>query len=132
VRSIYATGSAVVVFVLVVGTLVGFTADDWRISANMSLLYIAVLATLWSVLYAVRSDWQTNAVGRTLLVQSVLMSAVMWQATVSIWWNPDYPGRDHVRFVVYTMGALSYLVMLRTLSRAQRTPPGPDVPESGL
>ena len=131
-RSIYATGSAVVVFVLVVGTLVGFTADDWRVSANMSLLYITVLATLWSVLYAVRSAWQTSAVGRILLVQSVLMSAVMWQATVNIWWDPDYPGHDHVRFVVYTMGALSCMVVLRTLSRAQRTPPGPDVPETGL
>lgn len=131
-RSIYATGSAVVVFVLVIGTLVGFTADDWRVSANMSLLYITVLTTLWSVLYAVRSAWQTSAVGRILLVQSVLMSAVMWEATVSIWWDPDYPGRDHVRFVVYTMGALSCTVMLRTLSRVQRTPPGPDVPETGL
>lgn len=64
--------------------------------------------------------------------ERALEAVVMWQTTVSIWWDPDYPGRDHVRFVVYTMGALSCMVMLRTLSRAQRTPPGPNVPGRGI
>ena len=116
----------------VLGTVVAdiWVDLDYRIAANVSLVYIAVLTTVFTVLYLVRSRWWTNRIGRVYLAKSVVMSLVLLQIVVAVWLDTDYPGRQHIRFVIYTLGAAVYLPMLISLWREQqrdrrrRTPSG--------
>lgn len=105
-----------------VGTLL---ADLWwdvnyRLAANVSLIYIAILTTTFTILYAWRSRWWVNRIGKIYLTKSIVMSLVLVQIVAATWWAADYPGRQHVRFLIYTLGALVYIPMLVSLWREQQ------------
>lgn len=120
----------------IVGVLV---ADIWadvnyRLAANISLIYIAAFVTVFTVLYWGRSRWRSNYLGKAFLIKGILLAAVLWQACAAVWIDTEYPYRHVVRFIIYTGGAASYLAMLIILWREQQRgrrehevtgPPGP-------
>lgn len=114
---IYLSGLAGIIGVLVAD--IWFDVD-YRLAANVSLIYIALLVTVFTVLYGVRSRWRSNYLGRAFLIKGILLAAVLWQASAAVWIDTDYPGRQLFRFIIYTGGAVAYLVMLIILWREQR------------
>lgn len=106
------------------GVAATITADIWfdidyRIAANVSLIYIAALTIGFAVLYGARSRWWTNRIGKIYLVKSLILALVLIQAAISVWWHMDYPGRDIIRFIIYSLGAVAYVPMLVSLWREQ-------------
>lgn len=93
---------------------------DYRIAANVSLIYIAVLTAVFAVRYAFWSNWRANHIGRTLFAKSVVLPFVLWQIVIATWWDSDYPFRQQIRFVIYTLGAVAYITMVVMLWREQR------------
>lgn len=115
-RWIYFAGAA--------GVAATLTADIWwdidyRLAANISLVYIAVLTVSFAILYGCRSRWWTNRIGKIYLVKSLILALVLIQAAISVWWHMDYPGRDIIRFIIYSSGAVAYVPMLVSLWREQ-------------
>lgn len=92
---------------------------DYEIAANVSLIYIAALAVAFAALYGCRSKWWTNRIGKVYLTKSLILALVLVQAVVSVWWSDDYPGRQVIRFVIYSLGAVVYVPMLVSLWREQ-------------
>lgn len=100
------------------------TADVWfdidyGLAADVSLIYIAILTAAFAALYGCRSRWWTNRIGKIYLAKSVILALVLIQAVVSVWWQDDYPGRHIIRFIIYSLGAVTYVPMLLSLWREQ-------------
>lgn len=93
---------------------------DYRLSANISLAALAVMMTVFTVLFAARSRWRASQVGRVFLIKCVFFCLVLAQISVTVWWGEHYPWRDQIRYAIYTLGAIAYLPMLWTLWREQR------------
>lgn len=93
---------------------------DYRVAANISLIYVASLTTVFVLLYGIRSNWRSNRIGKTLFAKSVVLPLVLWQIVVSVWWDIDYPFRHQIRFVIYVLGAVAYVTMLVSLWREQQ------------
>ena len=106
----------------IVGTLIAdiWYEIDYSVAADVSLIYIAILSAAFAVRYAGWSKWWTNRIGKVYLAKSVILALVLVQAMVSVWWQSDYPGRQIIRFIIYSMGAVVYVPMLVTLWREQR------------
>lgn len=96
-------------------------ALDYRLLANIALLVMAALVTVFAVLYLVRSAWWTNRIGKIYLIQSVLLAVVLDQIVLATWWDPEFPGRQHFRFAIYAMGAAVTLPLLIALLIEQRS-----------
>jgi len=93
---------------------------DYRFAADVSLIHMAVLVTVFTVMYGWRSSWRVNRIGKVFLVKGVAFSMVLWQIVVSVWIDMDYPFRQHIRFAIYSLGAVAYGVMVVTLWLEQR------------
>lgn len=109
----------------VVGVVAFIAADVWfdidyQLWANIALLSVAALVTSFGALYGIRSRWKTNPIGRVFFGKSMILPLVLWQASLSSWWSTEYPGRQHIRFAIYTIGAIAYLWMIRSLWREQQ------------
>lgn len=89
-------------------------------AANVALLALAGLVTVFTLVYLFRSPWWRNRVGRIYAMKSVVLSAVLDQIVLSIWWDADYPGRQAIRFTIYALGALVYLPMIWSLVLEQQ------------
>ena len=94
---------------------------DYRVAANVSLVYMAVFVTSFTTLYAARSNWRVNRIGKVFLVKGIAFSAVLWQIVIATWIDTDYPHRQELRFAIYSIGALAYLAMLVMLVIEQRS-----------
>lgn len=90
------------------------------LAANVALLALAVLVNVFTLIYLVRSPWWRNHVGRIYAVKSVVLSAVLNQIVLSIWWDTDYPGRQAIRLTIYALGALVYVPMIWSLVLEQQ------------
>lgn len=112
-------------FLAITGT---FVADIWlpvnyEFDANISLIYLAVLVTIFTVVYGLRSNWRGNRVGKVFMIKSVFLSLVLLQIVIASWWDGDYPFRQPIRFILYTAGAWTYaamVVQLLQLNRAKK------------
>ena len=93
---------------------------DYHRAANLALLILAALVTVFTGMYALGSRWWSNKIGRVYLAKCIILSLVLLQAALVWWWDFDYAGRDHVRFAIYASGVVAYLVMIVTLRREQR------------
>lgn len=93
---------------------------DYRLAANISLIYVAASVSVFTLLYGFRSAWRNNRVGRVFLTKSVIFSVFLTEVTVAAWWDVDYPGRQHVRYVLYTLAAITYVAMVVVLLQEQR------------
>jgi len=101
-----------------------FVADIWlpvdyRVAANVSLIYMAALTTIFILLYGLRSNWRANHIGRTLFAKSVVLPFVLWYNVLATWWDTDFPFRQQIRFAIYSLGAVAYLTMVVMLWREQ-------------
>ena len=100
-------------------------ADMWadpnyQFMANVALLAIAgLVAAFW-----VWSDWRSSQLGFVFLRKCITLTAVMALAAMAAWWDQHFPGRQHLRFAVFTLGALWYapmlIVLVRTIRRSRR------------
>ena len=91
-----------------------------NIAADIALTLMAFAVLVFTLLYGFRSAWRTNRIGRVFLVKSSFLSLVLAQVCVSVWTQRDYPFRDEIRLVIYGLGFLSFLFMIRTLWREQQ------------
>lgn len=89
-------------------------------AANVALLVLAGLVNVFTLIYLFRSPWWRNHVGRIYAVKSVVLSAVLNQIVLSIWWDADYPGRQAIRLAIYALGALVYVPMIWSLVLEQQ------------
>lgn len=107
-------------------TIVGiFVSDVWftidyRLGANISLVLAAAFVTGFTVLYGLRSLWRSNRIGKIFFTKSVVLAAVLWQIVLASWWDTDYPWRQQIRYVIYTLGAIVYIPMMVSLWREQQ------------
>lgn len=109
----------------IVGIIATLIADIWvdvdyRLAANVSLIYVALFTTAFALLYGVRSKWWTNRIGKIFLAKSVVLPLVIAQAALATWWDTEYPFRQQIRFIVYSLGAVVYVPMLVSLWREQQ------------
>lgn len=88
---------------------------DYRVAANVSLIYMAALVSAFTVIYGLRSSWRANRIGKVFLAHSIAFSIVLWQIVVAVWIDTDYPFRQHIRFAIYSIGAVAYVPMLVVL-----------------
>ena len=92
---------------------------NFELVANISIAVMAGAVNAFTVLYAWRSNWQSNRIGRIFLRKSLLLSLVLDQIVLSVWWDEDYPFRQHVRFALYALGAIAYVAMVVSLVQEQ-------------
>lgn len=116
-RWVYGGGIAII--------LVTFLADisrtvDYNLAANWSLTGGAMFVTAFTIIYGVRSNWRANHIGVILFTKSVFLTAMLWQIVASAWSESDYPFRQEIRFVLYTMMAFAYITMTISVIREQR------------
>ena len=69
--------------------------------ANWILLGSAPAIVLF-VAYFSRSDWRSTRVGRALMYQALGMTLIVLVVLASLFFG-DYPGREYVRLVGYTV-----------------------------
>lgn len=110
-----------------------WTDIDYHLAANVSLIYISALVTVFTIRYGFWSNWKANRVGKVVLTKSITFSVVLWLITLQNWWDVDWPGRQQVRFVVYTLGAIAYLgmvvILVQQQTADQHARDGIDMPE---
>lgn len=116
-RWIYAVGAAGVAATVISDIWIDV---DYGLNADIALLCIGALAVAFAALYGGRSRWWTNRIGKVYLAKSLILALVLAQAVVSVWWQDDYPGRQIIRFVIYSLGAVAYVPMLVSLWREQQ------------
>ena len=102
-----------------------YIADIWlpinyQLAADISLICIAVWASLFAIRYAFWSRWWSTRIGRVFLANAVVLALVLIQGAVSAWWPGDYPGRGAIRFAIYTLGSTAFVPMVITLWCEQR------------
>lgn len=88
---------------------------NYQFGANLALLVLAALVNAFTLLYAIRSKWRSNRIGRIFLAKCAVLSLVLDQIVLAVWWDLEFPGRQHVRFAIYALGALVYIPMLISL-----------------
>ncbi|AGI12299.1 hypothetical protein FF47_31 [Mycobacterium phage FF47] len=107
----------------IVGTLAAdpwMDNEDYKLGANLSLIYLAFLSTCFTIRYIGWANWRANKIGQIFALFSVLLTLTLIQACFSVWTQSDYPGREYVRFVIYSGGVLGMLGMLLSLWQHQR------------
>ncbi|MCK0174819.1 hypothetical protein [Mycolicibacterium sp. F2034L] len=115
---------AAVNVMVVVAIAITVLSDVWfnpnyRTLANVALLTMTVLVVFFTLLYVLRSRWNSNKIGLIYAVKCGALSLVLVQATVASWWDLEYPFRQQIRFAIYAIGALVYLPMIISLFREQ-------------
>ena len=76
---------------------IAVVADAWfdlnyQLAANIALLVLgALVATFAAVLYALRSRWWANRIGKVYLAKTLVLALVLMQIAVASWWDTDYP-----------------------------------------
>lgn len=93
---------------------------DYRLWANVALIAVSALVTTFTVLYFTRSKWWANTIGEIYLKKSIILSAVLLQIAVANWIDDDFPSRQSIRFVIFTLGAVVYVPMIVSLWREQQ------------
>lgn len=96
-----------------------FDSDDYRVAANLSLVYLTVFTAVFTVRYAGWSDWRASRIGPTYLMFKLVMTLVLTQIVASTWWDLNYPYRHQIRFVIYSVGAVFAIPMIAALVREQ-------------
>ncbi|MCV7208767.1 hypothetical protein [Mycolicibacterium canariasense] len=93
--------------------------NHFRIAANVVLVIVALLTTIFTVRYAFWSRWWTSEVGPPYLAMKTMWSLLLWQISLATWWDPDFPGRQELRFAIYSLSALAAVAMIAALVHQQ-------------
>ena len=75
---------------------IAVVADAWfdlnyQLAANIALLVLGALVATFAVLYALRSRWWANRIGKVYLAKTLVLALVLMQIAVASWWDTDYP-----------------------------------------
>lgn len=85
--------------------------------------YIAVSAllplSLFVYYYARYSPWRATPIGRTMMYKNLSFIAVFSVIALGLFLGDAYPGRDTLRFIVYTTVVIMFWVNFITLRRVQ-------------
>lgn len=97
-------------------------------TTTVVLILVATAASLtFTVRYAFFSKWWLNIVGKMQMNKSFALSLSLGLTTLNVLTNADYPGRDFIRFVVFTYLAASLwiqvfvLIWIQNKSRSEFT-----------
>ncbi|MGF7124021.1 putative phage holin [Rhodococcus sp. BE178] len=90
------------------------------LAADIALLALAGMATVFTLLYVIRSPWEKSELGRIYLAKCAVLSLVLIQISAATWISMDFPGRQPIRLVIYALGAIVYVPMLCALWREQQ------------
>lgn len=93
---------------------------DYELAANIAIAVLAVAVNVFTILYGFRSNWRANRIGRIFLRKCVFLSLVLNQIVFAVWFDSEYPGRQHVRFAIYALGAIAYVAMVISLWHEQQ------------
>lgn len=114
---VYLAGIATIIATFLADIWVGI---DYRVAANTALVFLAAFVSVFTVMYGVGSNWRANRIGKVFLLKGVAFSVVLWQIVIAVWVDTDCPYRQHLRFVIYALGAVAYAAMVVALWREQR------------
>lgn len=95
------------------------SADDWAFAL---ILAMVIPATLGPVLYALFVPWYREHVGRALLVSWTGLGLLVDVSVIYEIFGDNYPGRDIVRFAVFSVilcGLWYKFLVLIWLARSQ-------------
>ena len=120
---------AVIIAFALLGLGVLVFVDDPKTAGNILILFASVCSTLFSVFYAIRSNWRATEAGKSLVYVSTSFAALGWFLAISLWWSNDFPFREPIRLVLYWALALSMLHRLLVWFEIQRHPYENDVPQ---
>jgi hypothetical protein len=120
-RWVYSAAALAIAGALFVGIFVDI---NFRVWANVALIAISVLVTIFTGLYLLRSKWWANAIGEVYLRKSIIVWAVLVQITVANWLDNDFWGRQSIRFIIFAAGAVVYVPMIESLWREQQNDRG--------
>lgn len=98
------------------------SAYEWFLT--VTLWIAAPASTLYAFFYMFR-PWHTTPQGRALMVKSIGTAILLDMALLATMW-PEYPGRDQVRIVAFSLWAVGIVYLLATLvfsPGARRYPP---------
>lgn len=93
---------------------------DYQLAANIAIAVLAAAVNVFTVLYVTRSNWKANRIGRIFLRKCIFLSLVLNQIVAAVWFDSEYPGRQHVRFAIYALGAIAYIAMVVSLWHEQQ------------
>jgi hypothetical protein len=79
----------------------------------VTLCVAAPAATFYAFFYVWR-PWYSTPQGRALMLKSVGSAMLLDMALAAVLW-PEYPGRDTVRVVAFTLWAVGIVYLLGTL-----------------
>ncbi|SHU17881.1 Uncharacterised protein [Mycobacteroides abscessus subsp. abscessus] len=48
------------------------------------------------------------------------LALVLWQIVLASWWDTEFPLRQQIRYLIYTLGAIVYIPMLISLWSEQQ------------
>ena len=88
-------------------------------AADVALLCLAVMASIFAGIYIFRSPWWKNRIGKVYALKNIIMVAVLIQISASVWISDDYMFRQPIRLFIYAAGALVHIPMIVTLLREQ-------------
>lgn len=94
---------------------------DYQLAANIAIAILAGAVNTFTILYATRSNWRANRIGRIFLRKCIFLSLVLDQIVFAVWFDSEYPGRQHVRFAIYALGAIAYVAMVISLWNEQQS-----------
>lgn len=107
---------ALIISVPVIHVAVGI---DYSVAENVSLIVATALVSVFTIMYSFRSHWWSHRLGRVYWGKCVLMSLMLIEITMAIGWDADYPGREVIRFVIYSATGIAYVAMISALRREQ-------------
>lgn len=85
--------------------------------------YIAVSAllplSLFVYYYGRYSPWRATNIGRTMMYKNLSFIAVFSVIALGLFLGDDYPGRDILRFIVYTAVVIMFWVNFVTMRKVQ-------------
>jgi hypothetical protein len=103
--------------------------DIVYLAGDVVLLTAIPALALFVVFYYFKSPWRTLLVGRSLMYFAVSLLAIIGVVAASVWLGQDYPGREWVRFISYSLVSVTTWRLFFTLRHIQKEGDGEPVAE---
>lgn len=99
-----------------IGAIIVLEPDS---EARLLVTAMTILAWMFALSYAVRSQWRATGIGRSVMATTVCL-ALLGSQLMSRWWFGAYPWHNEVRAVIVLALTLTILHRLLVLWRIQR------------
>jgi hypothetical protein len=98
--------------------VVGFTAPDWALAANIFLVLLTGESALFVGLYGARSNWRATTAGRAVMALVACIATICAVGTVG-WVAGAYAGKAFVRVGAFIAIELTLTNLLLALVQVQ-------------